>query len=174
MNRTLRNAAVFLLALTALGLALIYFFGLPRIRQSLDERVEEAFATDVIPEVVARYGTPVAGSYTLTEEQLVADLRAADPRLENLQVELSPSRITVRLPQPEGTIEYTASLAVENGRLVFQNERLKGLPGWALPVDTISDGIERAVDNELRSKTLQVSAVETSESAITIILEPRA
>lgn len=144
-----------------------FFIGIPRVQDELESNIEDAVGTYVAPYVAAIDGTPQAGTTTMTEEDVNAEIRAGDPNLEDLVFEITPEYIEFRFGEQGRELTYRAGVAAVDGRFEVVDPSLDGVPGWLLSEDSLSDGIEKGINGYLESHGLTLTDVVLSEGEMT-------
>jgi hypothetical protein len=137
-----------------------YFVALPRAQDALQEDMEEAMATYVVPNIAGQGVTPEAGTYTLSEEDVNREIQAGDASVEDLVVNITPGIIEMQFGQQGQALTYEASATVENGQLVLTNDSMDGLPDWIISADTFSTAIENGINDYLEQNGLALTSVE--------------
>jgi hypothetical protein len=148
-----------------------YFIALPRMQDALEENVEEAIATYVAPHIAGIDVTPTAGTHTLTETDVNREIQEQGTSLEDLVVAITPDYLEIRFGQQGQEITYRASAVAENGRLAIVDPRLDGVPDWIIPVDTVTDGLERGINQYLSANGLVLTDVGLGQEQMTFVTE---
>ncbi len=169
MRRILMIVLGGFLGLCVLCVVLGYFVALPRGQDALEENMEEAIATYVVPYIAGPGITPEAGTYTLSEADVNREIQAGDANLEDLAVDITPAYIELRFGQQGQTLTYQAGVAVEDGRLLAANPSLDGVPGWLLSEDTLSGAIEDGINTYLAASGLVLTDVTLGEGEMMFV-----
>ncbi|MGD9712328.1 MAG: hypothetical protein AB7V46_09715 [Thermomicrobiales bacterium] len=148
-----------------------YFVGLPRVQDELESDIEEAIGTYVAPNIASIDGTPQPGTGTITEDELNAEIRAGDPNLDDLIVEITPAFIEFRFGEQSQELTYRAGVSSVDGRFEVIDPSLDGVPGWLLSEDVVTDGIEQGINNYLETNNLTLTSVTLGEGVMTFVTE---
>jgi len=146
-----------------------YFVALPRAQDALQDNMEEAMATYVVPNIAGQGITPTAGTYTLSEADVNNEIQAGDTNVEDLEVEITPGVLEMHFGQQGQSLTYQASATVESGRLVLTNDSMDGLPDWLLSVDTFSAAIENGINDYLDRSGLVLTSVELGDGEMVFV-----
>ena len=146
-----------------------YFVALPRAQDALQDDMEEAMATYVVPNIAGHGVTPVAGTYTLSEEDVNREIQSGDTTVEDLVVNITPGVIEMQFGQQGQALTYEASATVEDGQLVLTNDSMEGLPSWILSADTFSTAIENGINDYLERSGLVLTSVELREGEMVFV-----
>jgi hypothetical protein len=171
MPRILMITAGVLLSLCVLCVGLGYFVAIPRLKEGIEEGVDEAVATYVVPQIAGIGATPSAGTYTLTEDDINDQIQAGDPSLQDLRFNITPAGLELRFGEQGQDVVYTAQVSAVDGRIEVSVDDLDGIPTWIIPTGSISNGLERAINRYLEENNLVVSSVTMQDGSMTMVLE---
>ena len=169
MRRILMIVLGGFLGLCVLCVVAGYFVALPRAQDALQDDVEEAIATYVVPNIAGAGITPVAGTYALSEADVNREIQAGNSNVEDLVVDITPGVIEMHFGQQGQELTYQSSAIVENGRLVLTNDSMDGLPGWLLAADTFSSAIENGINDYLDRSGLILTSVELGDGEMVFV-----
>jgi hypothetical protein len=160
-----------LLGLCILCVGLGYFVAIPRVKESVEDGVDEAVATYVVPQIAGIGVTPEADTYTLTEEDINNQIQGSDAQLQDLRFFITPAGLELRFGEQGQDVVYTAQVSAVDGKIEIQSADLDGIPTWIIPTGAISNGIERGINNYLAANNLVVSSITMQEGSMTMVLD---
>ncbi len=171
MPRILLITAGVLLALCVGCVALGYFVAIPRVKDGVEDGVDQAVATYVVPQIAGIGGTPAAGTYTLTDEDINNQIQSGNADLSDLRFVITPAGLELRFGEQGQDVAYTAQVSAVDGKIEVQGAELDGVPTWIIPTGAISNGVERGINEYLATNNLIVSSVTMQEGSMTLVLE---
>lgn len=171
MPRILMITAGVLLALCIGCVALGYFVAIPRVKDGVEDGVEQAVATYVVPQIAGIGATPEAGTYTLTETDINNQIQTGDADLSDLRFVITPAGLELRFGEQGQDVAYSAQVSAVDGKIQIEGADLDGVPTWIIPTGAISDGLERGINNYLEANGLIVSSVTMQDGSMTLMLE---
>ncbi len=174
MPRILMITAGVLLGLCILCVGLGYFVAIPRVQDEVEDGVDQAVATYVVPEISGIGGTPVAGPYTLTEDDINNRIQTGNADLQDLRFIITPAGLELRFGEQGQDVAYTAQVSAVDGKIDIQAAELDGVPTWIIPTGAISNGLESGINDYLAANNLIVSSVTMQEGSMTMVLEDAA
>lgn len=171
MPRILMITAGVLLGLCILCVGLGYFVAIPRVKESVEDGVNEAVSTHVAPLIAGIDVTPEAGTYTLTEDDINNQIQSGNVDLQDLRFVITPAGLELRFGEQGQDVVYTAQVSAVDGRVEIQGADLDGIPTWIIPTGAISDGLERGINDYLTTNNLTVSSITMQEGSMTMVLD---
>ncbi|MCO5221359.1 MAG: hypothetical protein M9947_07215 [Thermomicrobiales bacterium] len=171
MPRILLITAGLLLALCVVCVGLGYFIGIPRVQEGVEDGVDQAVATYIVPQIAGIGVTPEAGAYTLTEEDVNRQIQTGDVNLQDLRFIITPAGLELRFGEQGQDVAYTAQVAAVDGKIDIQEADLDGIPTWIIPTSAISKGLENGINTFLAEHNLVVSSVTMQDGSMTLVLE---
>lgn len=171
MPRILMITAGVLLVLCVGCVLLGYFVAIPRVQDGVEDGIDQAVSTYVVPEIAGIGATPGAGTYTLTEDDINSRIQTGNASLQDLRFVITPAGLELRFGQQGQDLAYTAQVSAVDGRIEIQGEDLSGIPTWIISTNTISDGLESGINRYLDENNLIVSSVTMQEGSMTLVLE---
>ena len=174
MPRILMITAGVLLALCILCVGLGYFVAIPRVKDGVEDGVDQAVATYVVPQIAGIGATPEAGTYTLNEEDINSRIQSDNADLQDLRFVITPAGLELRFGEQGQDVAYTAQVSAVDGKIEIQGANLDGIPTWIIPSGAISNGLESGINDYLEENNLVVSSVTMQEGSMTLVLEDAA
>ena len=174
MPRILLITAGVLLALCVLCVAGGYFVAIPRFKDGVEDQVDQAVATHVVPLIAGIDVTPEAGAYTLTEADINSSIQSSTTDLQDLHFDITPAGLELQFGEQGQELVYAAQVSAVDGKIEIQGAELDGVPSWLLPTGTISNGLERGINEFLSENNLIVSSVTMQDGSMTMVLEDAA
>ena len=174
MPRILMITAGVLLGLCILCVGLGYFVAIPRIEDSVEDGVDQAVATYVVPQIAGIGATPEAGTYTLNEDDINSRIQSDNADLQDLRFIITPAGLELRFGEQGQDVAYTAQVSAVDGKIEIQGANLDGIPTWIIPSGAISNGLESGINDYLEENNLVVSSVTMQEGSMTLVLEDAA
>ncbi len=171
MPRILMITAGVLLGLCVLCVGLGYFVAIPRVKDGVEEGVDQAVATYVVPQIAGIGATPQAGTYTLTDEDINNRIQSGNADLQDLRFIITPAGLELRFGEQGQDVAYSAQVSAVDGRIEIQAAELDGVPTWIIPTGAISNGLESGINDYLAENNLVVSSVTMQEGSMTMVLE---
>lgn len=171
MPRILMIVAGVLLVLCLLCVGLGYFVAVPRVKEGVEDGVDQAVSTYVVPQIAGIDVTPEAGTYTLTEDDINSQIQSGDADLSDLRFMITPAGLELRFGEQGQDVAYTAQVSAVDGKIEIQGANLDGIPTWIIPTGAISNGLESGINNYLAENNLVVSSVTMQEGSMTLVLE---
>ena len=171
MPRILMITAGVLLALCILCVGLGYFVAIPRIKDGVEEGVDQAVATYVVPQIAGIGATPQAGTYTLTEDDINNQIQTGNADLQDLRFVITPAGLELRFGEQGQDVAYSAEVSAVDGRIEIQGAELDGVPTWIIPTGAISNGLESGINDYLTENNLTVSSITMQDGSMTMVLE---
>jgi hypothetical protein len=159
---------VLLLCVFCVGLG--YFVAVPRIKDGVEDGVNQAVATYVAPEIAGIGIEPKPGAYTLSEDQVNERIRTGDADLQDLRLDITPAGLELHFGEQGQDVSYTAQVRAVDGKLDIQGADLTGIPTWIIPTDAISNGVEQGINTYLVEHNLIVTSVTLQEGSMTLVL----
>lgn len=177
----LGTGRVLLIIFGALGACLLIcvvagFFLVRSIQSGFEEVVEDGINA-VMVEQVGAVGAAQPGTYTITTEQVLAQLNAElsdeGANIDDLFVRILPNNQIVLGVSSEGQdLEYTATLNAVNGRLdVSEVEASNSFLNFIAPGGRIANGLEDGINEYLEGTNLSLASISTVDGEITLVLE---
>ena len=177
----LGTGRVLLIIFGALGACLLIcvvagFFLVRSIQSGFEEVVEDGINA-VMVEQVGAVGAAQPGTYTISTEQVLAQLNAElsdeGANIDDLFVRILPNNQIVLGVTSEGQdLEYTATLNAVNGRLdVSQVEASNSFLNFIAPGGRIASGLEDGINEYLEYTNLSLTSISTVDGEITLVLE---
>lgn len=174
MPRILLITAGLVLALCVACVFLGYFVAIPRVQDEVEDGVEEGVATYVVPQIAGIGVTPEAGTYTLTEDDINNQIQTGDADLENLRFLITPAGLELHFGEQGQDVVYTAQVSAVDGKIDIRDADLDGIPTWIVPTGSISNGLERGINDFLTQNSLSVSSITMQDGSMTMVLEDAA
>lgn len=174
MPRILLITAGVLLGLCILCVGLGYFVAIPRVKDGVEESVDEAVATYVVPQIAGIGVTPEAGTYTLDDQDINDQIQSSNPDLQDLNFAITPAGLEVRFGEQGQELAYSAQVSAVDGKIEIQGADLDGIPTWIIPTGAISNGLESGINDYLAANNLTVSSITMQEGSMTMVLEDAA
>ncbi|MEZ4529555.1 MAG: hypothetical protein R2855_00875 [Thermomicrobiales bacterium] len=171
MPRILMISAGVLLGLCILCVGLGYFVAVPRFKEGVEDGVNQAVSTYVVPQIAGIGATPAAGTYTLTEDDINDQIQTGDADLSDLRFIITPAGLELRFGEQGQDVAYTAQVSAVDGKIEIQGANLDGIPTWIIPAGSISNGLESGINDYLAENNLVVSSVTMQEGSMTLVLE---
>ncbi len=171
MPRILMITAGVLLVLCIGCVAVGYFVAIPRVKNSVEEGVDQAVSTYVVPQIANISGTPEAGIYTLTDEEINSRIQSGNADLSDLRFVITPAGLELRFGEQGQDVAYTAQVSAVDGKIEIQGANLDGVPSWIIPTGAISNGFESGINDYLAANDLIVSSVTLQDGSMTLMLE---
>lgn len=162
-------AAVLILCVACMGLG--YFVAIPRIKDGVEDGVNEAVATYVAPEIAGIGIAPEPGTYTLSEDQVNDRIKTGDASLQDLRLDITPAGLEMHFGEQGQDISYTAQVSAVDGKIDIQNADLTGIPTWIVPTGAISNGVEQGINSYLAEHNLIVTSVTLQDGSMTLVLD---
>jgi hypothetical protein len=161
-------AVVLVLCVACMGLG--YFVAVPRVKDGVEDGVNEAVATYVAPEIAGIGVAPEPGTYTLSEAQVNDRIKTGDANLQDLRLDITPAGLQMHFGEQGQDISYTAQVSAVDGKIDIQGADLTGIPTWIVPTDAISKGVEQGINTYLEENNLTVTSVTLQEGSMTLVL----
>jgi hypothetical protein len=161
-------AALLILCVACVGLG--YFVAIPRVKDGVEDGVNEAVATYVAPEIAGIGVEPAPGTYTLSEEPVNDRIITGDVNLQDLRLEITPAGLELHFGEQGQDISYTAQVSAVDGKIDIQGADLTGVPSWIVPAGSISNGVEQGINTYLEENNLTVSSVTLQDGSMTLVL----
>lgn len=171
MKRVLLITAGLVLALCVACVFVGYFVAIPRVKEGVQDGVNEAVSTYVAPQIAGLGIAPAAGTYTLSEDAVNNQILGSDASLQDLRFEITPAGLELHFGEQGQDVSYTAQVSAVDGKLQIENADLSGIPTWIVPADAISKGFEQGLNNYLAENNLVVSSVTLQDGSMTLVLE---
>ncbi len=171
MPRILMITAGVLLVLCIGCVAVGYFVAIPRVKESVEEGVDQAVSTYVVPQMANISGTPEAGVYTLTDEEINNRIQSGNADLSDLRFVITPAGLELRFGEQGQDVAYSAQVSAVDGKIEIQGANLDGVPSWIIPTGAISNGVESGINDYLAANDLIVSSVTLQDGSMTLMLE---
>jgi len=172
MRRGCFLTVVILLVLCLVACGLGYFVGIPRVRDSAREGMEDAISTTVAEQIPATGGIAQPGTYEITEDELQAEIsgNVDVQNVNDLVIDLAPSGITFRITtNGDQDLTYTGRPEVVDGQLRMEDmEASEGFLDWIFPADDLGEAIEDAVNNHLAENNLELESLDLTNEALTL------
>jgi hypothetical protein len=174
MRRGCFIGVIGVLVLCLVGCGLVWFVGIPRVRDSARDGIRDAISTEVAQQIPAGTdGTAEPGSYTLSAEEIQSSLsRNFDVQnVDDLVIRISPTGFEFGVTTEGGQeTTYSGLPVVENGQLKMTNMKSsEGVLDFIFPAKDLGKAIEDAVNNYLAENNLQVDDIELTNGALTLV-----
>jgi hypothetical protein len=163
-----------LLGLCILCVGLGYFVAIPRVKDGVEDGVDQAVATYVVPQIAGIDVTPEAGTYTLTDEDINNQIQTGNTDLQDLRFLITPAGLELRFGEQGQDVAYTAQVSAVDGKIDIQAADLDGIPTWIIPTGAISNGLESGINDYLAENNLTVSSITMQDGSMTMVLEDAA
>jgi hypothetical protein len=174
MPRILMITAGVLLGLCILCVGLGYFVAIPRVKDGVEDGVDQAVATYVVPQIAGIDVTPEAGTYTLTEDDINNQIQTGNADLQDLRFLITPAGLELRFGEQGQDVAYTSQVSAVDGKIDIQAAELDGIPTWIIPTGAISNGLESGINDYLAENNLTVSSITMQDGSMTMVLEDAA
>ncbi len=168
MARILIILIAIVLGLCVVGAGVGYFWFIPRAQDEIEAQLEEAVSTYVVPYFAGLDVTPGAGTYTLSADDVNAEIQGASTSLEDLRVEITPEYLALTFGDQNQDVSYTAKVEAVEGQFAITDATIDGVPGWLLPEDTVTAAIEDALNAYLSENSLILTDVTLDTGTMTI------
>ena len=173
MRRGCFLSVIALLGLCLIACGLLYFVGVPRIRDSARDGMRDAISTTVARQIPASAdGAAEPGTYELTETELQSEITGNldVQNVEDLVIDLTPAGITFRiLTDGDQDLTYTGRPEVVDGQLRMADmEASDGFLDFIFPADDLGEAIEDAVNKYLAENNLRLESVELTDEALVL------
>jgi hypothetical protein len=159
------------------GWVLLWYAGLPRLREGVQAGLADGIGTEVaarLPTVVP--GEIGPGSYVVTAEELERALGSTvqGGTVQGITVDFSPSGLALGVRTEGGqTATYTGVPAVEDGRLVLRDMRSDSdVLDLFLPAEDLGAAIADGVNRTLAAQDLLLDGVELGVGRLELHLVP--
>jgi hypothetical protein len=162
-----------LLVLCVIGCGLGYFIGLPRVRDGVQDSMEDAISTTVAEQIPGRgSGTARPGVYEITEAELQGEINGnVDVQnVDSFVIDITSNGMIFRIgTNGDQDLTYSGKPVAENGHLVMSNmESSEGYLDWIFPADDLGEAIENAVNDYLAANNLALESVKLSNGTMTL------
>lgn len=170
MKRILLILVGLLLALCVVCVGLGYFVAIPKVKDGVEDGVNEAVATNVAPLIAGIGVAPEPGTYTLTEDQVNQQILATGADLKDLRLEITPTGLELHFGEQGQNLAYTAQVSAVDGKIHIETADLTGIPSWIVPASAISRGVEDGINTYLAEHNLIVTSVTLQDGSMTLVL----
>jgi hypothetical protein len=170
VGKILSIVGVALFGILVICCVLGFFVGLPRVRDELQDSVQEAVATEVAQQIPAIPGIGAEpGTYTITEESLESSMRESADSGDNndWQVRITPEQMSFGVVTSGRDATYTGVPAAENGQFVMRDmDTNNRFFDFILSPDDLGDAISGSVNRYLAENNLQLESLELQDGQI--------
>ncbi len=152
-----------------------YFFGVPRLRDSVADSITTELSTEVAHQLAPPSGTLEAGTYTIsvTDLQRQIDANSDSSTQTNFGISVSPNGMVIDFDSGSQTFGYTGTPVARNGRLVMDNMKVDNQAlGWIMPADRVATIIESGINDYISAQGMQIDDVQLGTNEITLTLSP--
>jgi hypothetical protein len=176
MRRILLLTLGSLFGLGIVCIGLLYFVGLPRVRDGIADQFQESLATVVSEQVSAQ--TLTAGTYVVTDQQLTTGLRGqvdggTGTNIEDISARISPEMVQIVFNSDNDEVTMDLLVAAENGKLVVTDATVNNsVFRFFLPEKKLKEAVEDGVNQALAAQGLRLSSVQLAAGEMTLVTEP--
>lgn len=159
-----------LLGLVLICCLAVWFFGIPRFQDAIEEGLSEGISTEVAQQLDSAGGELGPGTHTVDMAQLeseLADVGNFNP--DDFELSANNGQVSIQFGQTGQELGYTGDISAENGRIVVSNmESTEGGFDFILPPDRLENAIEDGVNNYFESRGLRIESVTAENNQITV------
>jgi hypothetical protein len=172
-----KGCLIFVIAVLILclgGCGLLYFVGLPKVRDAARDGFRDAISTQVAIQIPAPAGgTADPGTYTITEQELQAQLlvNVDSDNIDDIVISITPQGFEFGLATAgDQDTTYTGVPVVENGKLRMEDMQTSSdFFDFLFPPKDLAKAIEDGVNNYLEANDLELDSLELEEGQITLV-----
>jgi hypothetical protein len=176
MRRILLITLGSLFGLGIVCIGLLYFVGLPRVRDGIADQFKDSLATVVAAQVT---GQPVsAGTYLITDQQLTEGLQSevdggSGTSIKDISARITDQMVQIVFASDNDDVTMDLQVAAENGKLVVTDATINnGIFRFLLPEKKLADAVEEGVNNALAAQGLQLQSVALAMGEMTLVTQP--
>ncbi|HYI24501.1 MAG TPA: hypothetical protein VD767_03750 [Thermomicrobiales bacterium] len=156
---------------------LVWFVGIPRLRDSVSDGLSETLSTEVSIQLSNTAGTLDPGTYTLSVTDLQEQIDTQDNSSSTSDFEMSvdANGMSISFTSGSTSFAYSGTPVARDGQLVMEdmevdNEAL----GWIMPADRLGDTIETGINNYFAAQGLRIDSIALGDDEITFTVSDRA
>lgn len=150
---------------------LLWFVGVPRLRDNIADDFSDALSTEVANQIPAGAGGELApGTYTLSIAELRGDIEQDmdDSGAEDFDMSVDQDGMSISFTSGEQEVGYTGVPVARDGRLVMENMEVDNdLLGWFMPADRLGDTIEDGINDYFAAQGLAIESIALGDDEIT-------
>lgn len=176
MRRILLVTLGSLFGLGIVCIGLLYFVGLPRVRDGIADQFQNSLATVVTNQVNAQ--SLNAGTYVISEEMLTAGLQSevdggTGTSINNITARITDQIVQIVFDSDNDDVTMDLQVAAENGRLAVTNTTISNsVFRFFLPEDKLREAVEDGVNNALAQQGLRLDAITLAAKEMTLVTTP--
>lgn len=174
-RRGCMSTLLILVLLTLLCCGSIWFIGIPRVRDTIGDRVSHELSTQVANQfgrsgIAIQPGTHVLSVSELQQQMEDSGFLGKDAKIA---LSVSPSGLSVSVNSNGQTIGYTGVPTTRNGKLVIDDLISdNSVLGFILPSDKMATAIEKGVNGYFAAQGLQITDLTLGNDTITFDTVP--
>jgi hypothetical protein len=165
---------------TILGLLLLccivgWFFGIPRLRDTVSDELSDELSTQVAIQLDERGVDVDAGTYTLRVADLQQQINANldSQTADDFRISVDRNGMDVKFTSGNQEIGYSGVPVAQDGKLVMDDMTVDNdVLGWFMPADRLGDTIEDGINNYFAAQNLQIESIVLGEDTITFTTVP--
>ena len=154
---------------------LVWFAGIPRLRDSISDSFTDELSTQVAIQLDANAPGAEAGTYTLS----VADLqRQIDANVDSstasdFEISVDPTGMAIQFQSGEQSFGYTGTPVARDGELVIDDMEVDNeFLSWIMPADKMASTVENGVNNYFEAEGLEIESITLGDNEITFVTVP--
>jgi hypothetical protein len=163
------------LGLCVVACALGYFVGLPRIRESAREPIEEVVGTQIARQIAPDPGVvPAPGTYVIREDDLNTALQnevTQTDLFDDVAITLAPEGFELRFTTNDTDVTYDGDIAAVDGRLEVTDINADGWMTTFLPASEVRKALENVINDYLTTNGLRLADAELGDGTLTLTTE---
>ena len=152
-----------------------WFFGIPRLRDTLSDELSDELSTQVAIQLDASGIDLAAGTYTLSvadlQQQIDANLDSSTT--SDFVISVDPNGMDVNFTSGTQEFGYSGVPVALDGKLVMDDMSVNNdALGWFMPADRLGETIEDGINNYFAAQNLQIESIELGDDTITFTTAP--
>ncbi len=169
-RRGCMSTLLILVLLTLLCCGSLWFIGIPRVRDTIGDRVSNELSTQVANQFGGSGIALQPGTHVLSVADLQQQMQDSGVLGNNGSITLavSPAGLTVSIDTNGQTIRYTGVPAARNGKFMIDDLTSNNdVLGFILPSDKMATAIENGVNGYFAAQGMEISDLTLGDDTIT-------
>lgn len=150
--------------------ALVWFLGIPRLRDNIADTLSDELSTQVASQLETPGGDLPPGTYTLSVEDLQDQLEESidESTASDFGISVSPSGIEIGFTSGTQDFGYSGMPVARDGRLAIDDMTVDtDFLGWIMPADRVAEIIEDGINEYFIAHDLEIESILLGDDEIT-------
>jgi hypothetical protein len=154
-----------------------WFFGIPRLQDSIADDISQELSTEVASQLDSSAGNLQPGTHTISVADLQSqiDSNLDDSTTSDFGISVDANGIEIGFTSGTQDFSYSGTPVAEDGKLVIENmETSEGWLGRIMPADKVAGIIEDGINDYFAARNQEIESIQLGNDEITFTTVPTA